>query len=68
MKTFQIRCKAFANEGVKINKVYVDDSGIVRVWDSVAGHFTARHSLTPRSIGKIQRCLQRNNTLDPINA
>jgi hypothetical protein len=68
MNTIQIRCKAFIGESVKINKINVDATGAVRVWDSVAGHYTSCHSLTPRSIGKIQCCLAKNNMLRPIAA
>jgi hypothetical protein len=67
MKTIQIRCKAFAGGKVEINKIQVDDAGVVRVWDSVAGHYTTCHSLTPRSIGKIARCMGENNMLRPIS-
>tara|TARA_R110000868_G_scaffold171274_1_gene406959 strand:+ start:418 stop:624 length:207 start_codon:yes stop_codon:yes gene_type:complete len=67
MKTFNIKCKAFSGEKVKINKIHVGDDKVVRVWDSVAGHYTSCHSLTSRSIGKIQRLLQENNHLEPIN-
>ena len=66
MKTIQIRCRAFAGDRIKINRISVDDGGKVRVWDSVAGHFTACHSLTSRSIGKIAKCMSENNSLMPI--
>lgn len=32
----------------------VDDDGTVRVWDSVAGHYTRCHSLTPAQIRSAQ--------------
>lgn len=55
MNTITIRAKAFSTEGVKTHTVYVDESGIVRVYDSVAGHFTACHCLTPAAILRIRR-------------
>jgi hypothetical protein len=67
MKTIQLRCGAFAGGKVEINKIEVDDAGVVRVWDSVAGHYTTYHSLTRRTVGKIVRCMFENNMLRPIN-
>ena len=66
MKTIQIRCRAFAGDRIKINRISVDDGGKVRVWDPVAGHFTRCHSLTPRSMGKIASAMAENNSLMPI--
>lgn len=42
----EIRAKAFAGEGVRLNKCLVSRDGTVRVWDSVAGHYTTCHSLS----------------------
>lgn len=67
MKTIQIRCRAFTGEKVKINKIQVDNTGIIRVYDSIAGYYTTCHSLTPCSHGKIQFCLTQNNSLRPID-
>ncbi len=67
MRTMQLRCKAFSGGRVQIHKINVDDDGTVRVWDSVAGHFTTVHSLTARTHGKIQKCLGENNSLRPIH-
>lgn len=44
-KTITIRAKAFSGEGVRTHQVQVDGS-TVRVWDSVAGHYTLCHSLS----------------------
>jgi len=35
-------------------RAIVEADGTVRVWDSVAGHYTACHSLTPRQIANIK--------------
>ena len=45
-KTIDMRCKAFSGEGVRMNRVQVSDDGTVRVWDSVAGHYTTCHVMT----------------------
>ncbi len=42
-------CKPFTSEQRGSYRLTVDDAGIVRVWDSVAGHYTTCHSLSPRS-------------------
>lgn len=47
-----VRAKAFTGEGVKTHRVMVDDVN-VRVYDSVAGHFTLCHSLTPKAVKRI---------------
>jgi hypothetical protein len=36
-------------------KARVDPDGTVRVWDSVAGHYTLRHGLTRRQQARIRR-------------
>ena len=54
-KEITIRCKAFSGEGVRTHRVMVDEDGTVRVWDSVAGHYTVCHSLSPRSQRRIAR-------------
>jgi hypothetical protein len=51
-----IRCKAFSGEGARENKVLVEPgrNGAVLVRDSVAGHYTHAHSLSPRTQAKIR--------------
>lgn len=44
-KFVTIRAKAFSHEGVRENKCMVESDGTVRVWDSVAGHYTTCHVL-----------------------
>jgi hypothetical protein len=53
-KTMTIRCKAFDGEGVRTNRVMVDDDGTVRVYDSVAGYYTTCHSLSERTMRRIR--------------
>ena len=42
----EMRCKAFSGEGTRMNRVQVSDDGTVRVWDSVANHYTTCHCLS----------------------
>ena len=47
-----VRAKAFTGENVRKHLVMVDDLN-VRVWDSVAGYFTLRHSLSKAAVKRI---------------
>ena len=51
-----IRCRAFSGEGVRNNKILVEPgkNGRVLAWDSVAGHYTACHSIAARTQAKIK--------------
>lgn len=49
------RAKAFSNEGIKTHKFSVDADGAVRVWDSVAGHYTTCHSLSKSAEARIRK-------------
>lgn len=46
--------EAFSGEGVREHKMLVDDVN-VRVWDSVAGHYTMCHCLSASAIKRIIR-------------
>ena len=48
------RAKAFSGEGVREHKFAVYADGTVRVWDSVAGHYTTVHSLSPSAQARIR--------------
>ena len=48
-KIITIRAKAFSREGVRANRVMVED-GVVTVWDSVAGYYTSCHILSASAI------------------
>ena len=50
-----IRCKAFSNEGVRINRILVQTLGDVLVWDSIAGYYTKNHALSERTQARIRR-------------
>jgi len=57
MNTTEItaRAKAFSNEGIKTHKFSLDADGTVRVWDSVAGHYTTCHSLSKSAEARIRK-------------
>jgi len=48
------RVKAFEGEGARNHALNVVD-GEVRVYDSVAGHYTTCHSISPRAQKRIVR-------------
>lgn len=47
--TIKMNCKPFSSSGRGLHRLSIDDAGVVRVWDSVAGHYTTCHILSPRS-------------------
>ena len=46
------RAKAFTGEGVRLHRFSVVN-GVVRVWDSIAGHYTTCHSMSERALARI---------------
>jgi hypothetical protein len=54
-KSFTARAKFFSGEGVTTQKVRVDSDGTVRVWDSVAGHYTLCNSLSKAAAKRIAK-------------
>lgn len=55
MKTITARAKAFSGESVKTHKFAIDQDGTVRVWDSIAGHYTTCHSLSKSAQTRIRK-------------
>ena len=56
MTTVTARAKAFRGEGIRTHQFAVDpDTTLVRVWDDVAGHYTACHSLSASATRRIKR-------------
>ncbi len=51
----EFRGKVFSGRGIETVEVRVDDEGIVRVWDEVAGHWTSCHSISERNLREIRR-------------
>ena len=49
------RCRAFTGEGIRENKIMISADKTVRVWDSVAAHYTTVHSLSPATVRRIIR-------------
>ena len=55
MAIIEARAKAFSREPVRKYRFWVDDTGTVRVWDSLAGHYTTLHRLSPRAEARIRK-------------
>jgi hypothetical protein len=53
-KELTVRARAFTGRGVETIRVLVRD-GVVRVWDSIAGHYTTCHSLSQSAVRRIVR-------------
>jgi len=51
----QVRTKAFDGQGVRTHRCKVEEDGTVRVWDSVAQHYTICHSLSRPAIRRIRQ-------------
>ena len=50
-----VRCKAFSSEGVRSNRLLVEANGTIRVFDSVAGHYTTVHAIGKATESKIRK-------------
>ena len=60
-KTISIKVRAFNSErGAREHQVMVDESGTVRVYDDIAGHFTLCHSLTARQLDRCRKAAATN--------
>ncbi|MGH8261387.1 MAG: hypothetical protein ACREUG_17025 [Steroidobacteraceae bacterium] len=55
VKVLTVRAKTFAREGVRQHQVMVGTDGTVRVYDSVAGHYTTCHSMSPSAQRRIRQ-------------
>lgn len=51
----QARVKAFSREGIRLNRISVDSTGTVRVWDSIAGHYTTVHNMSAATQSRIRK-------------
>lgn len=54
-KIVTARAKAFSSQPIKNYQFSVDDKGTVRVWDSVAKHYTTCHSLSQKAEARIRK-------------
>ena len=52
---FNAKVKAFSGEGVRKNRIMIDDDDAVRVYDSVAGYYTTCHALSARTVARLVR-------------
>lgn len=48
------RAKAFSGQGVRAHRMMISD-GTVRVWDSIAGHYTTCHVMSAATQRRIAR-------------
>ena len=55
------RARAFSGEGIKTHKFLVS-SDTVRVWDSVAGHYTCVHALSRSACARIRKLARASLT------
>jgi hypothetical protein len=53
--TFTTRARFFTGHSIETLQVMVDSDGSIRVWDSVAGHYTRCHALTPAAQRRIRK-------------
>ena len=56
---FTGRARAFSGEGMKSHRFQLTH-GELRVWDSVAGHYTTCHCLTPGMVRRLAESATRN--------
>ncbi len=59
MVVVKAKAKAFSGEGVREHRFSVDADGTVRVWDSVAKHYTTCHSLGRAAVERIKNLAKR---------
>jgi len=52
-RTITITARAFTGETPRPYRVRVDDDGVVRVYDSVARHYTANHILSKSIVRRL---------------
>ena len=53
-QALRYRGKAFSSEGPGTYRVLVTSDGDVLVWDSIAGHYTRCHALTPSAQARLR--------------
>jgi hypothetical protein len=59
-KTIKMRCKAFASDKFALmHRLQVSSDGSVRVWDSVAGHYTLCHDLSAAAQLRARKAAER---------
>ena len=53
--TITARARAFQSEPIQAYRFEIEPDGTVRVYDSVAGHYTLCHSLSRSAISRLRR-------------
>ncbi len=53
------RAKAFSGEAVRDHRFRIETDGTLRVWDTIAGHYTACHGLRPAAVRRIRKLAAR---------
>jgi len=56
-RVITVRCRAFSGQPTRTHRVMVEQDGMVRVWDEVAGHYTTCHALSHATIRRIVRMI-----------
>ena len=54
-RTVVARAAAFTGQGVRDHFFFVGSDGTVRVWDSIAGHYTTCHRMSARTLCRIRK-------------
>lgn len=54
-----IRCKAFTNGRIEDQRCMVESDGTVRVYDSVAGHYTTCHTMSESAIRRARTAARK---------
>lgn len=65
MQIITATAKPFRTEPRGEYQFAVEADGTVRVWDSVAHHYTLRHSLSPRAASRIARMARATEPTEP---
>ncbi len=55
MSEVTTKAEAFSTESAREYRFAVEADGTVRVWDSVAGHYTTCHSLSASAVRRIRK-------------
>ncbi len=57
-KVISVRCRAWSQQPMAVERVSVDADGTVRVYDAVAGHYTVCHALSDGQQRRIRHIAQ----------
>lgn len=54
-KKLTVRARAFTGHPIETHRVLVEADGTIRVYDSIAGHYTVCHALSKSAERRIRR-------------